>query len=238
MKNFINYAHRGASSYAPENTMSSFRLGIEMGANGIETDVQLTSDGIAVLFHDDTVTRMTGREGKVSDYTLAELLSFDITNYGKSDKIMTLDDFLKEFGSLDLTFAIELKGKNTAKITYEHIKRYGVEDKCIITSFMYEELLDYIAISGSNEVGYLALIKEESEIKPLLDKMRDDGIVEFCPEAKFINSKSVKEWHDLGFRVRAWGVYDEQLMQKVYLSGADGMTVNFPDKLTEFINKD
>ena len=51
----INYAHRGASEYAPENTMSSFYLGLTMKANGIETDVQKTKDGKLVLFHDDTL---------------------------------------------------------------------------------------------------------------------------------------------------------------------------------------
>ena len=50
---FINYAHRGASAYAPENTMSAFLLGIKQGANGIETDVRRTKDGVLVLFHDD-----------------------------------------------------------------------------------------------------------------------------------------------------------------------------------------
>lgn len=237
MKKFINYAHRGASSYAPENTLSAFNLGIKMGANGIETDVQLTKDNVAVLFHDDTITRMTGQEGKVSDYTLKELLSFDVTNYGKSDKIMTLDDFFSNFGKLDLTFAIELKGKGTARSTYEHITRYGIENKCVITSFRYDELLDYIAISNSSKIGYLALINDKSEIPPILDKMKKDGIFEFCPEAKYIDKKSVDEWHKSGFSVRAWGVYDENLMKSVYLSGADGMTVNFPDKLKDLINK-
>ena len=66
---FINYAHRGASTYCPENTMLSFYTGVQMGANGIETDVQRTKDGILVLFHDDTITRVTGKEGSVADYT-------------------------------------------------------------------------------------------------------------------------------------------------------------------------
>ena len=52
----INYAHRGASEYAPENTLSSFYLGLLQGANGIETDIQRTKDGVLVLFHDDTFT--------------------------------------------------------------------------------------------------------------------------------------------------------------------------------------
>jgi len=70
---FINFAHRGASSYAPENTMSAFYLGLRMGANGIETDIQRTGDGILVLFHDDTLDRVTGQSGKIADYTYEQL---------------------------------------------------------------------------------------------------------------------------------------------------------------------
>ena len=76
---FVNYAHRGASEYTPENTMLAFNLGIYMGANGIETDVQLTKDGIPVLFHDNTIIRMTGEEGSISDYTFDELQNFNVT---------------------------------------------------------------------------------------------------------------------------------------------------------------
>lgn len=59
----INYAHRGASEYAPENTLSSFYLGLLQGANGIETDVQRTKDGVLVLFHDPTIDRVTNGNG-------------------------------------------------------------------------------------------------------------------------------------------------------------------------------
>lgn len=64
---FISYAHRGASEYAPENTMSSFYLGLEQGANGIETDVRRTKDGVLVLFHDQTLKRVIGETGRVAD---------------------------------------------------------------------------------------------------------------------------------------------------------------------------
>ena len=55
----INYAHRGASEYAAQNTLAAFYLGLACQANGIETDIQLTSDGIPVLFHDDVVDHTT-----------------------------------------------------------------------------------------------------------------------------------------------------------------------------------
>ena len=98
MKNFINYAHRGASEYAPENTFLSFYTGMMMGANGIETDVQQTRDGVLVLFHDDTILRLTGAEGSIQDYTLAELQQFTFEKDGLKDKIVVFEDFLRLFG--------------------------------------------------------------------------------------------------------------------------------------------
>ena len=78
----INYAHRGASEYAPENTFSSFYLGLLQGANGIETDVQKTKDGVLVLFHDGTLDRVSDHCGKLSEFTLEELRRVKI--YGNS----------------------------------------------------------------------------------------------------------------------------------------------------------
>ena len=67
------FAHRGASGYAPENTLEAFLLAIEQGADGIELDVQLSKDGVPVVIHDETVDRVTGQSGFVKDFTLQEL---------------------------------------------------------------------------------------------------------------------------------------------------------------------
>ena len=67
------FAHRGASGYAPENTLEAFALAITQGADGIELDVQLTKDGIPVVIHDETIDRVTEKTGFVKDYTLKEL---------------------------------------------------------------------------------------------------------------------------------------------------------------------
>ena len=75
---FVVYAHRGASEYAPENTMSSFYLGLHMGANGIETDVRRTKDGTLVLFHDATLDRVCGVSGELTDYTYEELTKISV----------------------------------------------------------------------------------------------------------------------------------------------------------------
>ena len=94
----INYAHRGASEYAPENTFSAFYLGLEMGADGIETDVRMTRDGKLVLFHDGVLDRVTDRSGAFHDVSYEQLKAMKITGKNPDavpDCIVTLEDFLK-----------------------------------------------------------------------------------------------------------------------------------------------
>ena len=98
---FINYAHRGASAYAPENTLAAFYMGWQMGANGIETDVQRTKDGVLVLFHDNELMRIAGRPEVIHDLTYAELLQIDFGlptgERFKGERIPTLEEFLRHF---------------------------------------------------------------------------------------------------------------------------------------------
>ena len=67
--------------------------------------------------------------------------------------------------------------------------------------------------------------------------MKDIWADEICPNAANLTLDKIDRWHKFGFRVRAWGVSDEELMMKAYDMGVDGMTVNFPDKLHEYILK-
>ena len=227
---FINYAHRGASEYAPENTMLSFHLGIFMGANGIETDVQLTRDGVPVLFHDTTLERVTGELGEIGDYTYEELLAFRVKKGTHTDRIPTLEEFLRAFGYRDLTFAIELKGEGSAIPTADLIRRYELEKKCVVTSFSLDYLREFCAYAPEIKTGYLtAEVTDEK-----LALLKELGIDEICPHAKLVTEASVTAWHKKGFNVRAWGIANREIMRAVYDAGVDGMTCNFPDALTEY----
>lgn len=230
---FVNYAHRGASEYAPENTLLSFNLGIYMGANGIETDVHVTKDGVPVLFHDNTLMRVTGEEGRVEDYTYEELRNFWVKKNDLADKILKLEDFLEHFSFRDMKFAIELKQKGTAKIVADMIRAYRVEHKVVVTSFDYEELCSMCEYAPELRKGYLTS-KVTDEI---LADMKARKIEEICPKANLVTPESVATWHRMGFNVRAWGVSNEEIMKNVYDANADGMTVNFPDKLVEYIKE-
>ena len=74
------YGHRGASGYAPENTLEAFRLAMDMGADGFELDVHLSRDGELIVIHDETVDRTTNGTGRVMDLTLAQLKELDACN--------------------------------------------------------------------------------------------------------------------------------------------------------------
>jgi len=231
VEKFVNYAHRGASEYLPENTLLSFYTGIYMGANGIETDVRKTKDGILVLFHDKTLERVTGEGGTIEDHTYEELKAFNVVKNGYSDKIVTLEDFLERFSFRDITFAIELKGSDVETETADLLRKYGMPKKTVVTSFNLEYIRKLKEYAPEFRVGHLTKEINEDEISVL----KTIGADEICPHASLLTADNVKALHREGFRVRAWGVGDIETMKHVCECRADGMTVNFPDKLSEYL---
>lgn len=231
---FVNYAHRGASEYYPENTVSSFAAGIEMGANGIETDVQISKDGVLMIYHDDSMEAKTGFKGSVSDYTYEELRSARMKNekYGREDVLLTFEDFLKYFGWRDLTFAIELKMRGIADKVVDMLKQYGVYDKAIITSFYYDTLEETRNYDKSIRIGWLYVDHSTDTV----EKLRAIGAIQACPKAANIKREHLDELYSNGFECRAWGIENTDVMKYAVEIGVNaGMTVNFPDKLTEYL---
>ncbi len=229
-KEFVNYAHRGASEYLPENTMLAFYTGLYMNANGIETDVRRAKDGTLVLFHDKTLERVTGEEGTISDYTFEELQSFNVKKGEYADKIVAFEDFLSHFSSFDITFAIELKSKDIEEDVAALLRKYGMKKKAVVTSFHMSYIRKFKEIAPEFRVGYLA-----KEITPeVISKLKEIGADEICPKASIVTEELCTRLHRLGFRVRAWGL-TRDLLETVYDSYADGTTANFPDLLDGYI---
>ena len=233
--NIINYAHRGASEYAPENTLSSFYLGLVQGANGIETDVQRTKDGVLVLFHDDTVDRVSDGQGKLCDFTLAELEKLKIhgnNTCGFYDKILTLEEFLEKFSNYDLSFAIELKGEGVEEETLAMVKKFGIFEKTTFTSFKFDYIKKIKELDPNARVGFLTQNTCEEHIEQLIGI----GGEEIAPKASEITEENIALYRSRGLGVRAWGVQSTELMKKMCALKVDGMTVNFPDRLFEYLN--
>lgn len=122
-----HYAHRGLhdnESYAPENSMAAFKKAVDAGY-GIELDVQLTKDRIPVVFHDETLNRVCGVEGKVRDFTYEELKQFTLLN--SSEKIPLFADFLKLVdGKVPLIIEIKAheKAANVCEKADQLIRQY------------------------------------------------------------------------------------------------------------------
>lgn len=228
---FINYAHRGASQYAPENTFSSFYLGWQMGANGIETDVQRTKDGMLVLFHDDDMMRIAGRPQAIHDFTYEELLQIDMgVHKGErfmGEKIPTLEEFLRHFGAKPLYFAIEIKAMGVEKDTLSLINRYCRRDRVVITSGIWEALVSTRKLDSDIRLGYLAKTLDEK----LLADAKQSGIGQLCPKASLLTKAWNERLRREGFSVRPWGIDNEETMRRMLDLQVDGMTINFPDVL-------
>ena len=232
----INYAHRGASEYAPENTLSSFYLGLMQGANGIETDVQRTKDGALVLFHDGTVDRVSDGTGKVSELTLDELKALKITGKcttGFYDRIVTLREFLEKFSHYNIRFAIELKGPGVEEETLAMAKEFGILSKTTFTSFNFDYISKIKELDPNARIGWL--VKEASDEN--IRKLQSIRGEEMAPKADSIDDVLMRKLRGFDLGVRAWGVSNVELMEKMCKFKVDGMTVNFPDKLSKYLNK-
>lgn len=114
-------AHRGASDHAPENTLGSFRLALEAGADILETDLWFTADGQLVCHHDDTAARMTGDRRTIASMTLAEVRALRVRSpfddRFPDEQIPTLEELLA-LTPPDIVLAVELKDPRFREVSY------------------------------------------------------------------------------------------------------------------------
>lgn len=231
-------AHRGYSSVAPENTLYAFKEAVEIGADYIELDVQLTADEQLVVFHDKTIERTTNGKGKLSEYTYDELQKFSAGKwFGKDDtfadaKIVLLSEVLENFGN-DILFNIEIKNsgniKKTAEKTVEVIEEYGIERSCYITSFSYDALKTVKKINPKIKTGLIANVASSTSFSQL--KYIDAVSLNYI----FINQSIVNMAHQNGKRVFVWTVDNRSDIQHMIAMGVDNIITNRPDRVSEIV---
>jgi len=224
-------AHRGASGYAPENTRAAFDLALTMGAGAIETDVQLSADGEAVIFHDGTVDRTSDGRGPLGDYTLAELRALDIGGWYRVEfagqRILTLAELLDEYAG-QIPLAIEIKDPRAAAAAIAALTAREFRGGVQITSFHWPALLDAQAIEPKLPYGFLTPAFEEDTIARVARR----GFAQICPHVERLTARRVAFAHRLGLDVRAWGVTRRDQVERLFETGADGATCNWPDWIT------
>jgi glycerophosphoryl diester phosphodiesterase len=142
-------AHRGASAYAPENTLAAFELALAQGAHGIELDVKLSADGEVVAIHDATVNRTTGAQGRVSQLSLAALRELEAGSFFseefKGEKIPTLEEAFELIGkrafiNVELTNYYGTFRDGLADKVCQLVKRFGLQKNVLFSSFLPSNL--------------------------------------------------------------------------------------------------
>jgi len=238
---FRTIAHRGASAYLPENTISAFQLSLEMGVNELETDVQLTTDGVAVLCHDRTLARYGHGDQIVEEMAWADLVDLDMGSWFSphlhhDKRLLTLDGLFRHFGD-KFTYHVELKGSAPGLATATHalISEHGLANQCIITSFAYDWLVTMHEIDPTLRLGWL--VREIND--EVLANTAALNLYQLCPFAGRISREQADRARGIVREVRAWGLSGESasgqaaevqaLIRKVLDAGCDGMTINWPD---------
>lgn len=223
-------AHRGASSIAPENTMRA--LDASAGRSDfIEIDVQLSRDGAALIFHDDTLERTTnlGVAKRVSELSFKELSKLDYGSWfdGKSEPLLTLDDSLKFIKENNLFLNIEIKDihkyfsdEQVVIAVVKEIKKWQVESQVIISSFRAEYLPLCKDIDSEIPTALLVEDKHPENLIKYLNELKVDA---YNISDELVDSMLIKELKDSGLYVGVYTVNDPSRQKELFEIGVNGV---------------
>ena len=234
------WAHRGASGYAPENTLAAFQKAVDLDADGVELGIQLTKDDQIVVIHDETIDRTSDGKGWVKDYTLEELRAFNYNRtkpeYKHAD-IPTMREVFELLKPTGLFINIEIK---TGVVFYEKIeekilaltKEMGMEDRVCYSSFNHYTVTRIHELKPDAEVGFLyadgpidmpsyGVKHGVNALHPALYNLQYDGFVKECKEK--------------GLKLNVWTVNERPYMEMCCQYGVDAIITNYPDIAKEVV---
>ena len=228
-------AHRGASAYAPENTMSAFELALRQGADMIELDVQRSADGILVIFHDDTTERWDGRKRLATACTLAELQTLDIGGA----RIATLAEVCAFAREHSMPLNVELKGLGFGAEVAQMLRAERVEDLVLISSFVEAALMEFAAASPTLPRAYLMGTETYNPAVRVREgwpfsALQRTGSEAWHPAYELpLLTWLIPRVRKAGFQVNVWTVDDVAWMRKLLALGVEGIITNTPDVLRD-----
>lgn len=240
MKQTQILAHRGASAYAPENTMAAFGLALDMGTHGIELDVQLTRDGKLVVIHDLSIDRTSDGTGLVGELTLEELRQYDFS-YAFAGKYGTDGSRLPELGEV-MEFAmkhglyINIETKDYSRPygevnmrTAELVRRYGYTENTLIASINHNAVArlkrDYPELKTA-----IAFMESFYRLEAYAANCRADVL---HPYYLGVDEAFMELADRSRFEVNPWTVDDEAEMIRLRNLGVTRIMTNKPDLARE-----
>jgi glycerophosphoryl diester phosphodiesterase len=250
-------AHRGASAYAPENTIPAFEKAWRLGVVDVELDIQLSRDNEVVLFHDTKLVGKTGNPGTVRSHDAADLLEMEIGSWFDrthpeveetftGTRLISLAALFEKFGNR-FFYHIELKSSDVdlARLALVEIDAYGLRDKIRFTSFSFEQVERAHALVPEIPAGLLvrdaarlrrnAKVVDDAPLLPLqirqIELARTSGFDQVAFASEDLSPELVAYAVEGGLAIRAWRIRSDADMRRVISSGANGMTTNWPDRL-------
>lgn len=230
-------AHRGASAYAPENTMEAFRLAVEQQADGFEIDINFSKDGEIVVIHDDSLDRTSDGQGDVTAYTLNELKAFNF-NKGFAEKypaarIPTLREVLELVKEHGLYLNIEVKDILSKTEAYAGlgsaaallVREYGLAEQVIFSSFNHASMVRLKEEFPEMKTGllYIAGLYQGAEYARLAQA---DAL---HPVFFGVNRENVEQAHASEIQVNVWTVNEPEQIGLMLAAGVDSIITDRPD---------
>lgn len=231
-------AHRGASAYAPENTLPAFELALRQGADMLELDVQRSADGSLVVFHDDTTERWDGRPRRVTGCTLAELRALDIGGA----RIATLAEVCALARERGARLNVELKGLGVGAEVARLLRAERVEELVLVSSFEPAALAEFAAASPQVPRAYLMgteTLRPSVRFRESwpLRALRRVGARVWHPAYQIpLLGRAIPRVRRAGYQVNVWTVNDPALMRRLIALGVDGLITDTPDVLRALVD--
>ncbi len=246
-------AHRGASAFAPENTIAAFQKALDAGADGIEFDVRLTKDGKPVVFHDRTLKRVTGIEDELIDTLFADLEMLDAGKWfdkktnnrfnenfadARIPSLGTALDFLRVYRG---TIYIELKGKDQnivelAQLVAAELKKRKLKADIVVKSFklsaipVIKLLLPNVRTAALFAPKIRNILRKE---KYLVQIAEDIGADELSVHFTLATKKLLRTADKKGLPIVVWTVNNPRWVKRAIKLGIKALITNDPKRLIE-----
>ncbi|MDQ0272770.1 glycerophosphodiester phosphodiesterase [Cytobacillus purgationiresistens] len=237
-KKIANIAHRGASGYAPENTIAAFDKAFQMKADYIEIDVQRSKDGELVVIHDTTVDRTTDGTGNVKDLSFAEMNQLDAGSWMgeqfSGEKIPTFDEVLDRYRG-KIGILIELKSPELYPGIEEQVtqklKKRNMDkpknEKIIVQSFNFESMKKIDKMLPRVPIGVLTSNAKDTSEAALKEFSKYADY--FNPSYGLVNKELVDLVHMNGMKIQSWTVRTPEAAQFLLEMKVDGIITDYPD---------
>lgn len=216
-------AHRGSSLYYPENTLTSIAKSIEENADYVEVDVRLTKDNKVVLFHDNTLKRVNGRNQSIEDMTLEEVKKVDNGSYKNKkydyENIPTLEEVFENFKG-KIKFNIELKmnnkkGYELSKEVSKLIKEYSMSQDVVVSSFNKLTIEKFKKDNKDIKTGYIISNPIDN-----IEKLECDFI---SIKYNLLSKELVEKIHENNKEIHIWTINDEEDIRKIIKLGVENI---------------